>query len=119
MISEMPGSIFFAWVGDDYDRIEYVCILPAETDELMGQPGDGVGLAAPCRVLNQQVAGDTGDSTACRYPGDGEGPHGPSGFYPEKTRTRSSVHSSAPSRRMRPVYMIKAAPDMHSWRTIS
>ena len=40
-------------VRDDDDRVEDRGVVPRETDELVGQPGDGVALAAARRVLDQ------------------------------------------------------------------
>jgi hypothetical protein len=40
-------------VGDDDDRIEDLPAVALEADELVGQPGNGIGLAAAGRVLDQ------------------------------------------------------------------
>ena len=40
-------------VGDDDDRVEDGCVVLREADQLVGQPGDGVALAAARRVLDQ------------------------------------------------------------------
>ena len=40
-------------VGDHRDGIEDRRAFPCEADQLMRQPGNGVALAAACRVLNQ------------------------------------------------------------------
>ncbi len=40
-------------VGDDDDRVKGQLAVPAQTDELVGQPGNRVRLAAAGRVLDQ------------------------------------------------------------------
>ena len=40
-------------VGDDDDRVEGRGAVPGQPDQLVGQPGDGVALAASGRVLDQ------------------------------------------------------------------
>ena len=40
-------------VGDDDDRVEDRGALPGQPDQLVGEPGDGVALAAAGRVLDQ------------------------------------------------------------------
>ena len=42
-----------AAVGDDDDRVEDRHVVFRETDQLVGEPGDGVGLAAARRMLDQ------------------------------------------------------------------
>ncbi len=59
-----------AAVGDDDDRVEDVAASSLlERDELVGEPGNGVGLAAACGVLDQvasagPVVGGVGEEFA-------------------------------------------------------
>ena len=39
-------------VGDHNDGVKYLFVAFSNTDELMGQPGDAVGLPAACRMLD-------------------------------------------------------------------
>ena len=40
-------------IGDDDDRIENRSLVLGQADELVGQPGDGIGLTASRRVLDE------------------------------------------------------------------
>ena len=58
-----------AAVGDDDDRVEERAAVAFDADELVGEPGDGVGLAAAGRVLDEvayadAVGGDVGQQFA-------------------------------------------------------
>ncbi len=46
-------------IRDDDHRVEERLALPFQPDQLVGKPGDGVGLAAACRVLNQIPGADS------------------------------------------------------------
>ena len=46
-------------VGDHDHRIEERLAVPLQPDELVAQPGDGVGLAAARRVLDQILGADS------------------------------------------------------------
>ena len=47
-------------VGDDDDRVEQRAALLLDADQLVGQPGDRVGLAAAGRVLDEVAFADAG-----------------------------------------------------------
>ena len=40
-------------VGYHDDRVKHDCVAVAETDQLMSKPGDGVGLSAASRMLDE------------------------------------------------------------------
>ena len=40
-------------VGDHDNGIEHPRVVLSETNQLVGEPGDGVGLPAACRMLNE------------------------------------------------------------------
>ena len=42
-----------ASVGDDDDGVEHPCVVLPESDQLVGEPGDGVGLPAAGRMLDE------------------------------------------------------------------
>src|SRR5260221_4392042 len=47
-------------IGDNNDRVKHVFFFLAQSDELMREPCDRVGFAAPCRMLNQITLTGTG-----------------------------------------------------------
>ncbi len=57
-LSELPDGVADlpvedAAIGDDDDRVKHLGAVVFEPDELMGEPGDGVALAAAGGMLHQ------------------------------------------------------------------